>query len=180
METVGYLDQDHPDIVAHRQQQLTEILRLSRCLFTEDTAGDLRQAVHDLGDLLTEHILNILNRVFGIFHHTVQQSRTDGSGPQPHLAADNTGHGYRVHDVRLARTALYAGVRLVRKVERLGYTFHLAAMVGLKVILQQRVKAVLNHLFISRENGFRLLVRLQVRCVFCIIYVAHIECPSVF
>ena len=55
----------------HRQQQLTEILRLRRRLFAEDTAGYLRQAVHDLGDLLAKHVLNILDRIFGILHQDV-------------------------------------------------------------------------------------------------------------
>ena len=129
METVGYLDQDHPDIVTHRQQQLTEIFRLCRGLLTEDTTGNLRQAIHDLGDLLAEHILNILNRVFGIFHHIVQQGRTDGSGTQSHLAANDTCYGYRVHDVRLSRTTLHAGMCLIGKIERLGYAFHLTPVI---------------------------------------------------
>ena len=129
MEAVGYLDQDHPDIVAHSQQQLPEVLRLCRSLFAEDTAGYLRQTVHDLGDLLAEHVLNILNRIFGIFHNIVQQSRTDGCRPQSHLAANDTRHRYRVHDIRLTRTAFHACMRLIGKVERLGNTFHLASMV---------------------------------------------------
>ena len=83
VETVGYLDQDHPDIVAHRQQQLTEILCLRRRLFAEDTAGYLRQAIHDLGDLLAEHVLNILDRIFGILHHVVQKAEQMEVEPSP-------------------------------------------------------------------------------------------------
>ena len=129
MKTVGNLDQDYPDIITHRQQQLTEILCLRRCLFTEYTAGYLRQAVHDLGDLLAEHILYIFHRVLGVLHHIVQQSRTNRCGPQSHLAANNTCHGYRVHDVRLARTTFHTGMCLVGKVKRFGYALHLTPVI---------------------------------------------------
>ncbi len=40
IQTVGYLDEDNPDIVGHRPQQLLEVLCLRRGTVAEDTAGN--------------------------------------------------------------------------------------------------------------------------------------------
>ena len=38
VKSVADFDEDDADVLAHRQQQLLEVLCLSRCLFTEDAA----------------------------------------------------------------------------------------------------------------------------------------------
>ena len=101
MQTVGNLDEDHTDIVAHRQQQLLEVLCLCRCLLAEDAARDLRQSVDNLGHLRAKDILDILCRIFGIFHHVVEEGRTDTRRAQSDLLADNLCHRDGVHDIRL-------------------------------------------------------------------------------
>ena len=55
VQPVGELDQDHPQVGDHRQEHLAE--RLGLLLFLRDVgvAGDLGDAVDQLGDLVAEH-----------------------------------------------------------------------------------------------------------------------------
>ena len=73
VQAVGNLDEDDAYVFAHRQQQFLEVLGLCRSLLAEDAAADFRQSVDNLCNLRTEHILNVLNSVVGVFHHIVQQ-----------------------------------------------------------------------------------------------------------
>ena len=77
VQSVGHLDKNHANIVAHSEQQLAEILGLCRSLRTENTAGDFGQTVNNLRNLLAKHRLDVLGGVFRIFHHIVQKCRTN-------------------------------------------------------------------------------------------------------
>ena len=92
MQTVGYFDEDNPDIVGHGEQQLLEVLCLRRGTVAEDTAGNLCQPVYNLGDFGTEDVFNILYGVVGVLHHIMQQCRAYGSRPQSYLITDNLCH----------------------------------------------------------------------------------------
>ena len=168
VQTVGDLDQDNPDIITHRQQQLAEILRLGRGLATKNTTGDLRQSIDNLGDLVAKHITDILYRIFRILDDIMKQGGTDRSGAQSHLTANNPSHGDRMHNIRFARTPLYASVRLVREVKSLSDALDLAPVIRLKVILQQLIEAILNHLLLGRQIGRGSNRRSRICCVLCI------------
>ena len=77
MQTVADLDEDDTDVLAHRQQQFLEVLRLSRCLLSEDTTADLCQSVDNLRNLRTKDVLDILCGVVGILHDIMEQGSTD-------------------------------------------------------------------------------------------------------
>ena len=102
VQTVADLNEDHADIVAHRQQQLFEVLCLCRGLLTEDTTRDLRQTVDDLCYLCAEDVLDILYGVVGILHHVVEQCRADTCRAESYLRTGNLRYGDGVHDVGFA------------------------------------------------------------------------------
>ena len=57
VEAIGQLDQDHPDVVGHRDHHLPVVLRLLLVAALEGDAGELGDAVDQLGDLLAEALL---------------------------------------------------------------------------------------------------------------------------
>ena len=120
MQAVTNLDEDDTDVVAHREQQLLEVLGLCRCLLAEDAAADFRQSIDYLSHLGTEDVLDILGSIVGILNNVVQQGCTDTRRAEPHLLADNLCHGDGVHDIGLAREASYAFMCLACEVECLG------------------------------------------------------------
>ena len=77
MQTVADLDEDDADVVAHREQQLLEVLGLCGGFVTEDAAGDLGQSVDDLRYLFTEDVLYVLDGVFRVLHHIMEQGGAD-------------------------------------------------------------------------------------------------------
>ena len=77
VQTVADLNENHAYVIAHRQQQFLEVLCLCRGLLTEYTTTDLSQSVNDLRYLRAEDVLNVLNRIVGIFHHVVQECGAD-------------------------------------------------------------------------------------------------------
>ncbi len=78
MQPICNLYQDNANIFRHRQQKLSEIFCLRRCLFPKNTARNLRQTIYYLSDLLSEQIFYIFNCILGVFNYIMQQSRTDG------------------------------------------------------------------------------------------------------
>ena len=129
VQTVGDFDQDYTDIVTHGKQQLTEVFRLRRSLFPENTTGYLSQPIYNLGNLRTKHITDILYGIFRIFHYIVEQSRTNRSRPQSHFTANNPCNGNGVHDIGFAGPPFHAGMRLIGKVERLSNALHLPPVI---------------------------------------------------
>ena len=71
VQTVGNLDEDDADVVAHRQQQLLEVLGLGRGLLAKDATADFRQTVNDLCYLSSEEILDVLDSILCILDHVV-------------------------------------------------------------------------------------------------------------
>ena len=128
MQTVANLDKDDANVVAHGKQQLLEVLCLGRGLFSEDTAADLGQSVHNLRYLRAKDVLDVLCGVVGVFHHVVQQGSTDTGRAQSHLLTGYLGNSDGVHDIGLARQTAHAFVCLSGKVECLGDEIHLLAV----------------------------------------------------
>jgi len=149
VQTVGYLDEDDADVIVHREQQLLEVLGLCRSAVAEDAARNLGQSIDNLCHLRSEEVLDVLHRIVGVFHHIVQQGSADGGGTQADFGARNLCHGDGVHDIRFARAALHALVRLLGKVECLGDDFYLPAMLAGEVAIQKVLERLVYHFFVS-------------------------------
>ena len=128
MQPVGNLDENHPDVVAHGQQQFLERLGLGRRLVAEDASRYFRKPVYDLSDFRTENVGDVFHGVVGVFYHVVEQGGTDGGGTQADFAAYDLGYGQRMHDVRFAGKAAHSFVGLFGKIKSLGNDFHLFAV----------------------------------------------------
>ena len=82
MQPVGNLDENHPDVVAHGQQQFLERLGLGRRLVAEDASRYFRKPVYDLSDFRTENVGDVFHGVVSVFYHVVEQGGTDGGRTQ--------------------------------------------------------------------------------------------------
>ena len=102
VQPVGNLDEHHANIVAHRQQQFTEVLRLLRGFVAKYAAGNLCQTVNDLRNLCAKQVVNVLNGIIGIFHHVVQQCCAYRRTAQTDLAHHDLCHSQWVHNILLA------------------------------------------------------------------------------
>ena len=163
VQAVADLDEDDADVVVHREEQLLEVFCLSRSLVAEDATRDLGQSVHNLCDLRSEDVLDVLHRVVGILHDVVEQGRADARGSQSDLLAGDLRHGYRVHNIWLARETLHALVRLAREVESLGDDPHLLSVARGQVGVEKVLESVVHHcLLLCRLVGSFLLHRLLV------------------
>ena len=118
VQSVGHFYQHHAYILAHGQQQLAEILSLSRCSVAENTARNFGEALHQLGYLRPEMALDILYRVVGIFHHIMKQRSTNRRRAKSDLLRGYLGHGYRMKYVWLARTPSYTLMSLFLQTDR--------------------------------------------------------------
>ena len=117
VQAVGELDQDDPHVGGHRDHHLAVVLRLRLVARLEGDAGQLGDAVDDLGDLLAEALAHLLDRGRGVLDGVVQQRRAQRLGVQAHARADPR-HADRMHDEVLARLAPLVGVVLAGEHER--------------------------------------------------------------
>ena len=76
MKTVANLNQDYTNIIAHSEQQLLEILSLSRSLITENTTTDFSQTVYNLCYFSSEYVFNVINSIVCVFNDIVKQRST--------------------------------------------------------------------------------------------------------
>ena len=118
VEAVGQLDQDHPDVGGHRDHHLAVVLGLLLVAALEGDAGELRDAVDELGDLVAEVLAHVVERRARVLDRVVQQRRADRLGVEAHARADLR-HADRVRDELLARLAPLVGVALAGERERL-------------------------------------------------------------
>ena len=104
VEAVGELDQDHPDVVDHRQQHLAVGLRLALLAGRERDLRDLGDAFHDVQHVVAEVLAQPLGRRQRVLEHVVQQADRDADRVHPHLGQDQ-GDLERVDEVGLTRGA---------------------------------------------------------------------------
>ena len=69
MQAVGKLDEQHADVLAHGQHELTN--RLDGGVLAVRHLVQLGHAVDQVGDLLTELFGELLHRVVGVFHRVM-------------------------------------------------------------------------------------------------------------
>ena len=111
VQAVGKLDEQHADVLAHGQHELTD--RLNGGVFAVGHLVQLGHAVDQVGDLLAELFGELLHRVVGVFHGVVQQAGGEHGAGRAHLRK-NRGHSDRVGDVRVATLTLLTLVAAVR------------------------------------------------------------------
>ncbi len=87
VETVGQLDQDHPDVGGHRHHHLAVVLSLALVAALEAHPGQLGDAVDELGDLLAELLADLLQAGAGVLDRVVEQSRAERLGVEAHRGA---------------------------------------------------------------------------------------------
>ena len=128
VQAVGYLDENHTNILTHREQELLEILSLGRCVIAKDTSRNLGQSINNLRYLWTKNIGNVLHRVVSILNHIMKQCRADGCTTQTYIFTHNLRHCQRVHDIRFSRQTTHSLMGMLRKVESLGDDFNFLTM----------------------------------------------------
>ena len=104
VQAVGQLDEHHANVVHHGQDHLADVLGLGLFGGRKLDFADLGDAFDDVGDLLAEFALDLVDGDRGVFDHVMQQAGGDGRGVQTHLG-QNRGHLQRMRQVRLARLA---------------------------------------------------------------------------
>ncbi len=104
VQTVGQLDEHHADVIHHGQHHLAHVLGLGFFGGGEIDFADLGDAFDDVGNLLAEFGIDLVDGYGSVFDRVVQQAGGDGGGVEPHLGQQ---HGYfqRMHQVGLARLA---------------------------------------------------------------------------
>ena len=105
------LDENHAHVGDHGQQHLANVFCLVLFAIGELDFVELGDAVNDVRDLLTEALADLVGGYVGVFHRVVQEAGGDGGGIHLQLG-EHLGDLERVHDVRLARSALLRRVLL--------------------------------------------------------------------
>jgi hypothetical protein len=113
VQAVGELDQDDADVLRHREQHLSEVLRLVLLAALELDLAELREARDQRLDLLAELLLELLRGGERVLDRVVQQAHRDRHGVEPHVGQD-LGDRQRMAQVGLARQAHLPLVHLGR------------------------------------------------------------------
>ena len=116
MDTVGQLDQDHPDVLNHRQEHLAKRLGLPSLRGVVAQPPDLGHAIDAPGDLGTECPFQLLDRDCGVFHRIVQQADDECHAVEMHVS-QKVGHFKQVAQIGLAGPSLLTRVILGGEIE---------------------------------------------------------------
>ena len=73
MQTVGKLDDHHANVAVHRHEHLAERLCLLIVQVFDLDLRDLRDAIHELGDLRRELFCDLFFGCSGVFNGIVQE-----------------------------------------------------------------------------------------------------------
>ena len=111
VETVGELDQDHAHVFRHRDDQLAVVLGLGLLAALELHAGQLRDALDELRDLVAELGAHVVELDIGVLDDVVEEGGGDRLVVELELGADLGGAPGVQHEL-LARPALLSLVGL--------------------------------------------------------------------
>ena len=111
VQPVGELDQQDADVLAHRQHELAEILRLLGAVRLQFQPRQLGDAVHQARDLGAERLGQGRAGGAGVLDDIVQQGGGDAGVVQP-IAGQDIGDGQRMGDIGGAVVALLLAMRL--------------------------------------------------------------------
>ncbi len=104
VEPVGELDQDHAEVLRHRDDELAVVLGLGLLAALELNPGQLGDALDELRDLLAELALDVLDLDAGVFDGVVEERGGDRRLVHPEPDEDHR-DAPRVIDELLARAA---------------------------------------------------------------------------
>jgi hypothetical protein len=88
VQPVGELDQDHPRVLGHRDDQLAVVLRLGLLARLEMDARQLRHALDELGDLVAELGADFVDVGIRVLDDIVEERGGDRLVVEPELGAD--------------------------------------------------------------------------------------------
>ena len=111
MQPVAQLDQQHADILAHREQELAQVLRRTLVLWQLLDLGELGHAIDQPRDLGPEIGLDILDGRQRILDRVVQQRGGDGLLVEAQIG-HQPGDLYRVTEIGVTARALLRPVLL--------------------------------------------------------------------
>ena len=111
VQAVGELDQQHPDIIGDRQQELAQVLGLLRLLGDEVEPLELGEAFHQRADVLPEHLVDLGPGGGGILDGVVQERSSDGGVVELQIGQDRRDF-QRMREVGIAGRTLLLAVRL--------------------------------------------------------------------
>ena len=117
MEAVGEFYEQSTDVELHGVEHLTEIVDLKRVdIFLFFLLCD---HIYEKSDIVAEFAADIVDCVVCVLDNVVQKGRHHHVRTQCEFFSCNSGHGYGMQYVRLARLSLLGRVRLARQLESL-------------------------------------------------------------
>ncbi len=105
VEAVAELHQEHADVARHRHDHLAEVLGLAVLLGGEVDLRELGDAVDQESDLVSEFVVDVVERAQGVLDDVVQEPGADARRVEPELG-DDPGNGRGMDEVRVAALAL--------------------------------------------------------------------------
>jgi hypothetical protein len=117
VQAVGELDQDHPQVLRHREDELAVVLRLRVLAALELDAGQLRDALDELRDLVAELRADVVDLDAGVLDGVVEERRGERRLVEPEPGEDLR-RTPRVVDELLARAPHLPVMGARREVER--------------------------------------------------------------
>ncbi len=148
VEPVCQLDQDDPDVVRHRQEHLPDVLGLLLLVAVCAELRELGDAVHELGDLGAELLLDVGEGEVGVLGNVVQDCGGDRDRVDTDVGED-LGGSERVGHVRLAGDPGLAAMGLLGQLESRPERLE----VRLRIVPRDRVAEVLEARLDRRQDG---------------------------
>ena len=93
MEPVGDLDEDHPDVLAHGDEHLPQVLHLLVFLGGVLDPGQLADALHQIRHRGGGELGHVIIRGVRILNDIVKQGRLNGLGVQVQFLRHDLRHG---------------------------------------------------------------------------------------
>ena len=144
VQPVADFDQNHPDVLRHRQEHLAQVLHLLLFLGGILHPGQLGDPLHQICHCGPEELGNLLIGGAGVLNAVVQKSCDDGVRIQLQIG-HNLRHSQRVGDIGRSVLPELAGVGVVCIIERGEEALRIQRrVIGLNFILQS---------LISLQNG---------------------------
>ena len=111
VNAVCQLDNHDTDVMGHGKQNLPDILRLLLFLVKNRNAVQLGDAVHQHRHILSELLPDIIQRIFRILYHIVEQTHADRIRIHSQIQ-QNICHRQRMDNIRFSGRAFLPGVCL--------------------------------------------------------------------
>jgi len=158
VQTVGELDQNHPQVLRHREDELAVVLGLRDLATLELDARQLRDAFHQLGDLVAELGADVVDLDVGVLDRVVEER-----GREDRLVELEAGQDLRrsprVVDELLPGAAQLAVVGARREVE----CPRQELAVGIRLVVLDLGKELVDEVLVSFEYRHLFSVRRKRR-----------------